>query len=54
MTIILKKGTEISEVSQKVEQSTPQKKLNARKFVGVIKLKKDALEIQNELRNEWN
>lgn len=30
------------------------KKLDARKFVGVIKLTDDALEIQRGMRNEWN
>lgn len=35
--------------------STPKsKKLDARKFVGVIKLTDNALEIQRSMRNEWN
>jgi hypothetical protein len=30
------------------------KKLNARKFVGVIKITDNALDIQRSMRNEWN
>jgi hypothetical protein len=35
--------------------STPKrKKLDARKFAGVIKLTDDALDVQRRMRNEWN
>lgn len=34
--------------------SLKSKKLDARKFVGVIKITDDALDIQRRMRNEWN
>ena len=54
MTIILKKGTISKDLDKTIEKTTPQKKLNAKKYLGSIKLNKDALEIQKEMRNEWN
>lgn len=31
----------------------PLKGVNTKKYCGVIKLKKDPLDIQKEMRNEW-
>ena len=52
MTTILKKGDSIKSFERKIKRLKT-KRLNAQKYLGVIKLKRDALTIQNELRNEW-
>lgn len=53
MTIILKRGQHLSEVLNKQNPATNTKKLNAKKYVGVLKLKEDPLEIQKRMRDEW-
>lgn len=56
MTLVLKKGASKAEMKQIEEQlqSLPsRKRLEARKFCGVLKLKEDPLAIQKKLRDEW-
>lgn len=56
MTLVLKKGAskkDIQSINKKLKELSSEKKLNAKKFSGVINLKKDALSIQKKLRNEW-
>jgi hypothetical protein len=53
MTIILEKGQQIGDVLPKNRQSNGIKKLNARKYIGILKLNEDPLKIQKKLRNEW-
>ncbi|MFN4145068.1 MAG: hypothetical protein ACK4GN_04525 [Runella sp.] len=53
MTIILKKGQHLTDVLSKNNLSTNTKKLNAKKYVGVLKLKEDPLKIQKRMRDEW-
>lgn len=53
MTIILKKGQHLSDVLSIKNPATNTKKLNAKKYVGVLKLKEDPLEIQKRMRDEW-
>lgn len=43
-----------SKVFPTVGSTSKSKKLDARKFLGVIKLTDNALEIQRGMRNEWN
>jgi hypothetical protein len=52
MTIILKKGQHLEEILPK-STSKGSKRLNAKKYVGVLKLKEDPLEIQKRMRDEW-
>ncbi len=63
MKLILRKGqtlgdvlptAALSKVFPAAGSTQKSKKLDARKFVGVIKLTDDALEIQRRMRNEWN
>ena len=56
MTIVLNKKIEKKEFQKIIESITSSKdskKVNTMKYCGVIKLKKDALAIQKEMRNEW-
>ena len=56
MTIVLSKKIEKKEFIKILESITSKKDskvVNTLKHCGVIKLKKDALTIQNEMRNEW-
>jgi len=43
-----------SKVFPSAASTIKSKKLDARKFVGVIKLTDKALEAQRRMRNEWN
>ncbi len=56
MVLVLKKGAskkEIEQINKKLRQMPSRKKLDARKYCGVIKLKEDPLVIQKRLRDEW-
>jgi hypothetical protein len=53
MVLVLKKGAskkEIELIGKKLKQNMG---VNVLKHCGTVKLKKDPLEIQNSLRNEW-
>ena len=53
MIIILKKGQHLAEMLPKDIQVQGVKKLNAKKYIGMLKLKEDPLEIQRKMRDEW-
>ncbi len=56
MVLVLKRGAtkkEMELLNQKLQKAHSRKKLDAKKFCGVIKLKEDPLEIQKKLRNDW-
>ncbi|MEJ7680944.1 MAG: hypothetical protein WKG06_24460 [Segetibacter sp.] len=56
MILVLKKGAtkeEIEQINKKLEQMPLRKKLESKKYCGVIKLKEDPLLIQKKLRDEW-
>lgn len=56
MVLVLKRGASKEEIEQmniKLSQMPFRKKLDARKYCGVIKLKEDPLIIQKKLRDEW-
>lgn len=54
MNIILKKGVSITEIDRQIKANSPKpQKHNFEKYVGLLKLKKDPLIIQKEMRNEW-
>jgi hypothetical protein len=53
MKLILKKGQLLEEILPLNKHSKITKKLNAQKFVGVLNLKEDPLEIQRRMRNDW-
>jgi hypothetical protein len=56
MVVVLKKGAskkEMEQINKKINRMPSRKKLDAKKYCGVIKLKKDPLVIQKRLRDEW-
>jgi hypothetical protein len=53
MTIILKKGQHLEDVLPINTPIQGIKKLNAKKYVGILNLQEDPLEIQKRMRNEW-
>ena len=56
MVLILNKGAskkDIDLINEKLSQLSTRKKLDAKKYCGVIKLKEDPLVIQKKLRDEW-
>lgn len=53
MTIVLKRGQRLEDVLPKGTLAKPEKKLNSKKYVGVLNLKEDPLEIQRRMRDEW-
>ena len=56
MVLVLKKGAskkEIASINKKLNMLPARKKLNAKKFCGVIQLKEDPLAIQKRMRDEW-
>ena len=53
MTIILKKGQRLEDVLSDRNEKAPAKRLDAMKYVGVLKIKEDPLEIQRQVRDEW-
>ena len=57
MVITLKQGANKKSIRTIVEKVSTQKKakgINAHDYCGKIHLKKDALVIQKQLRNEWH
>ncbi|NIJ50868.1 hypothetical protein [Dyadobacter arcticus] len=53
MKLILKKGQLLEEILPLNKHSKITKKRNAQKYVGVLNLKEDPLEIQRRMRNDW-
>jgi hypothetical protein len=56
MLLVLKKGAskkEIEQINKQLRQMPSRKKLDAKKYCDVIKLKEDPLVIQKRLRDEW-
>ena len=56
MTIVLKKNIQKKEflkILQTIDSKKESLAINTLKHCGVIKLKKDALAIQKEMRDEW-
>ena len=53
MTIVLKKGQKLEDVLPKGTVVKPAKKLDSKKYVGILNLKEDPLVIQRRMRDEW-
>lgn len=53
MVTIIKKGLSKKTLRERLSKIKIPRGLDAYKYCGVITLKKDALIIQKELRNEW-
>ncbi len=53
MVTIIKKGTKRIELDKTLENIQPSKRLDAKRFSGVLNLNEDPVEIQKRLRDEW-
>ncbi len=53
MTLILKRGQRLEDVLPKSKIAKPRKKLNSGKYIGILNLREDPLEIQRKMRDEW-
>jgi hypothetical protein len=53
MVTIIKKGLPKKALKDRIKKMIVKKGLDAYKYCGIISLKKDALLIQKELRDEW-
>lgn len=53
MSIVIKKKSPRKNLSKRFNKAIGSKGVDTTKYCGVIKLPKDALAIQKELRNEW-
>jgi len=56
MVLVLNKGAskkDIDRINKQLSAIESGKKLDAKKYCGVIKLKEDPLTIQRKLRDEW-
>jgi hypothetical protein len=50
MVLVIKKGASVKEIKKLMGAKKSKKGLNAKKYLGIIKLKEDALEIQKRMR----
>lgn len=53
MVTIIKKGTSKKELEIALANLSTPKKLNAHKYLGIVKLDEDPIQTQQRLRNEW-
>jgi hypothetical protein len=55
MVTIIKKGMKKKEIQSLLtrQKNTKKKKINLKKYCGVIELQEDALTLQKQWRNEW-
>lgn len=53
MVTVIKKGSDRKEIENAFSKIKSRKKFDAYKYCGTLKLKKDPLEIQKSMRDEW-
>ena len=53
MTVVIKHPSDKQTIEKKLEALKREKKFDAQKFCGVLKLKRSPLAIQLQLRDEW-
>ncbi|MFC5282205.1 hypothetical protein [Pedobacter alpinus] len=53
MVTIIKSNSKVKDIEKSINKTEPSKKLDAKKFSGILKIDEDALQIQKRLRNEW-
>ena len=54
MILILKDSEDLDKVKAFLEKRHNKNRFDAHKFCGILKVDKDALTIQRQLRKEWN
>lgn len=53
MVLIIKKEASVKEIKKLMNAKKSKKGLDAKKYLGIIKLKENPLEIQKRMRDEW-
>jgi hypothetical protein len=53
MVTIIKSNSKNKDIEQSIQKTEPSKKLDAKRFSGILKLEEDPLKIQKKLRDEW-
>jgi hypothetical protein len=53
MKITIKKSDNLEKINEKLSSLSNTKGFDAHKFCGVLKLKKTPLQIQKQMRDEW-
>ncbi|MGB3774366.1 MAG: hypothetical protein WA951_03845 [Leeuwenhoekiella sp.] len=53
MVTVIKKGSDKKEIEKALSNMKSERKFNAYKYCGTVKLKDDPLEIQKKMRDEW-
>lgn len=54
MVLVIKKGSKSHTINLTLNKiKSPSKEFNAQKYCGMLKLRKDPMEIQNQMRDEW-
>ena len=53
MATVIKKKTQKRDISKRFNKEISSKGVDTHKYCGVIRLTRDPLAIQKELRNEW-
>lgn len=53
MVVVVKDKKDISKAKKAIAERQPEKKFDAYKFCGALKVNEDPQEIQKRLRDEW-
>jgi len=53
MVVVVKSEKDVSKARKAIAEREPNKKFDAFKFCGALKVTEDPQEIQQQLRNEW-
>jgi hypothetical protein len=53
MVVIIKKGSSKKDISAALKKLRKRAGFDAKKYLGIIKLKEDPLAIQKRMRNAW-
>ena len=53
MVVEIKSSKDISKAKKAIDNNQPDKKFNAYKFCGILKVDEDPIKIQQQLRDEW-
>lgn len=54
MVLVIKKGSKSRTINLTLNKiKSPSKEFNAQKYCGILKIHKDPMEIQSQMRDEW-
>ncbi|MFD1258964.1 hypothetical protein ACFQ3S_19320 [Mucilaginibacter terrae] len=53
MVVVVKNEKDVSKAKKAIADRMPEKKFDAYKFCGALKVNEDPQKIQQQLRNEW-